>query len=335
MPHSSGGGSHGGGSHSSSHHSSGGGSHSSGSSIRTQNTYFTGSHRYVRYHDGRADYIFSSSSSLNKPASKIGRFLLICFYIPFFAVGIFTATQVVEIPKPLTTHYEKNVDVVDVTDRFTDAEEQELYAELTEFYNQTGIPVTIDTEANQYWQGSYNSLENYAYDLYVNHYSDEDHWLIVYSDDLSDRQTAEFNDWYFEGMQGYNTDGILTTSVTDKFNQNLNKQLLIKNNTTSQAFIIAFEELNKSVMKPHIVTEGILFTVFWNVFTIIHFSIMMFATGKNSKKYKDYIACPDDDEEVAKKKEIRCEYCNGVYYRGTVTSCPHCGAALPFSETLQ
>ena len=63
----------------------------------------------------------------------------------------------------------------------------------------------------------YKDLEKYAYDLYVNTYDDEYHWVIIYSEPKN--ADPNFNDWYFEGMQGDFTDPILSTSVTRKFNK--------------------------------------------------------------------------------------------------------------------
>ena len=73
--------------------------------------------------------------------------------------------------------------------------------------------------------------------------------------------------------------------------------------------------------------------VIWNVFILIHMFFTVIYDPR--KKYRDYIPCAKDTDDVAKTKEIRCAYCGGVYYKGTVISCPHCGAPLTMDSDTQ
>ncbi len=330
MPHSSGGSSHSGGVHSG---SSGGGSGSANPN-RVSNTYFEGSHRFVYYHDGKAEYVFSANKNLNDgKVDKLGvgfliGMMLFCPLILLFAVFF-------NKPNPLQTNYTPKAQIIDFADRFTDVEEQNLIKELNNFYDLTGVPTLIITKDNKDWQGKYSSLERYAYELYVNKYNDEDHWLILYSDDLNEGNSINvFTEWYFEGMQGDNTDDILTSSNTRKFNEDLDKQLLIEGNTVADAFIIAFSDMRSYVLDYNILEAFILYCIFGAPFVFGWEGILLFGVINAFRiphKYKDYIACPEDatDDSVT-NKEIQCSYCGGIYYKGTVLSCPHCGAPIEF-----
>lgn len=328
MPHSSGGGSHSGGSHGGSSHSSSSGSRgSSGSSIRTSHTYFPGAYRYVRYHDGGMDYVYSNDSSLNKSSRSKLSLLLLLFYVPFIIAGIFMATQSVCVPRKMHMSYSPSVQVVDNT-HYVSNEEQALVVDSAKsLYETTGVPICVVFDRNAVWETNYNSLENYAYDLYVNRYDDEDHWLIVYTDDGVDRQDVNnFSDWYFEGMQGDNTDPYLPERITSKFNGDLNRALTDKSNSTGEAFAIAFTNMAENAGKPFIDFSMFPMAVVWNGFIAFHMFMMVF--WDPHKKYRNYASCGRDTDEIAKSKEVRCSYCGGVYYKGTVTSCPHCGAPL-------
>lgn len=319
MPHSSGGGSHSSGSH------SGGGSSSSssssgGSSIRyhTSSTYFPGARRYVRYKKGQPEYIYSDDIHLNEKPSPL-RFLLLIIYVPFIIAVISMFLGSINIPHQITEKYPNPVTIEDNLDVFN--ENTALADALYQFYKTTGIPVTIITENND-WMEHYDALDVYAYDLYVDRYIDEDHWVIVYTTDFDET----FEDWHFEGMQGYNTDSILTTSVTDKFNVNLTRYLMNSGYSKAEAFTQAFKDITPGIMTVAINKSQLGFALVFCVFVTVHMTMMI--RGLSNRKYKNYVKCPDDNIADPHEREARCEYCGGIYYIGTVTSCPHCGAPL-------
>ena len=325
MPHSSGGGSHSGGSSSGSSFSSGGGSHSGGSyssgpSYITKKTAFDGSYRYVRYHDGKADCVYSTNPNLNIMDSGF-RYLILLIYVPFIAVAFLSFKSSVHIPHKISTPYAENVAIYDDADVIDD--EKQVRTELRRFYKQTGIPVVIYTTDNR-WKAYYNNLTNYAYDIYVNQFEDEDHWLLVYTTD----KNPEFEDWYWEGMQGDNTDNILSSSSVQEFNKNLHEYLLDNKCPVDKAFIQAFSELNSHIMDITINWPQIGISLVITIFLCGHMLAMFWGISGSKRKYKKYIKCPVRVDKETESIEIECEYCGGIYYKGTVTSCPHCGAPL-------
>ena len=322
MPHSSGGGSHSGGSHSSSAHSSGGGSHyGSSSSQRSDpvyNTYRPGTHRYVYYKHKQPQYYYSASRP--SAMSKKGLFVVLLvtlgfmlFFLPFWAFSV-------NRPKPLSADYDTTIVIDDTLGVFSDNEKTELLQTLTEFQDITGITVAIKTIPNSEWSQHYETIGDYAYDYYVNSFSDEKHWLLVYSTEKTD----DFDDWYWEGMQGDLTDPVLTSEQARAFNKTVQKALTnTKDYTVATAFIAGFDAIMPSIMNASInkvvaITLGIV-----ELLCIIPCFIVMIY-GATTVKYDGSIRCKTDDTVI----EDTCEYCGGVYVHGLHNSCPHCGAPI-------
>ena len=348
MPHSSGGGSHSGGSHGGGG-SGGGGSRSSRRRrgyanddsislkpyLQNSPVYFPGAYRYARYHDGDMEYIYSSDSNLNQSGHSKTSLLWLLIYVPFIIMGIFLMSESIHLPKKMESSYSQNVEVIDKTHRVSDQEQSLVEQGASNLFKSTGVPICIVFDNNSSWKPYYRRLENYAYDLYINKYDDEDHWLIVYTDDGVDRQDVnEFSDWYFEGMQGNNTDKYLPEYLTTRFNRNLNRALTDKKNTTGYAFYYALSNMADNASKVAINFKMLPMAVFVNIFIIIHFVLVLTCILHNNRnqhnEYNEYVFCGNDTEEIAKTKEVRCPHCGGMYYKGTVISCPHCGAPLDY-----
>lgn len=327
MPHSSGGGSHGGGSHGGHHSSSGG----SGSNRSRSNTYFNGAKRYVYYKNKKPVYYYSDIEitpeyiKKRKKQWNLANFGLIAFYSIFYISMFFSAVYVV--PHKLSSECTDPNVIIDTTDIISDSEEKQMMAQLDEFRNTTGISVTILTVNDEEWFDNYYTLENYAYDYYLATLSDEKNWLIVYSEPES---YTDFNDWKWEGMQGDDTDPILTEPSTKKFTNEMHKN--ISKYGFANAVTVTFDYYNDIVMKPtfDIVTliiatlviclhGGIFFLVFWLVF------------GSQIKIDEKSIKLADPQATYI---EDKCSYCDGLFLHGIHTSCPHCGAALNLYNPL-
>ena len=191
------------------------------------------------------------------------------------------------------------------------------------FYNRTGISPAVITVENSDWQGYYSDLENYAYDLYVNHFADESHWLIVYSTPDGYSSSDGFEDWYWEGMQGNDTDDVLTESVTNSFNDELQKNLTARTRyTVSSAISTSFDDLTPTVMKSKVNWIMLFTSIAILAFVCLH-ACLMIGINPKARKYAKAKPCSDAAQEKA------CEYCGYTYVVDTCTECPHCGAPIP------
>ena len=331
MPHSSGGGSHSGGSHSSSHssyHSSRSGGSSGGglpSNRRSSSTPFPGSKRYLYYRNNKPYFIYTNYDVRKPDPMPLVTGLIVFFIIllPCILGGLFAIVKSVTIPHKVDSDkhpkfvIEDNIGVIE--------DKKQLKKSMQAFYDTTGIIPAVITVDNSEWNEDYTNLENYAYDVYVNRFKDEDHWLIVYSEAVKDNG---FNDWYWEGMQGDNTDTVLTNKRADAFTVSLHKRLLDRDTYSVDAAIaLTFDEYRPQMMRPYLNMGGFLAGMFillmfggisWYVFAVAY------KPAKVSEEFKNAQPC-----ELTAVYEEPCNFCGGIFIVGMHTTCPHCGAALP------
>lgn len=278
MPHSSGGGSSSGGSHSgsssSSSSSSSNSSSGSGSNMRRSHTYFSGARRFVGYRNGIEDIVYSNYD-ITKPVSKL-RYLLLLFYAPFFLFGIAFLRSAIDIPHKLDLPEKAEVEIVDSQGVFS--ETSRLKESLEAFQEQTGITTAIYTTNADEWTSNFASLERFAYSTYVNNYPDERHFVLVYSND---------DDWSWEGMQGDETDGILTSEVTNTMNEHLMYYFYRNDYTVENAIAEVFDELTPNIMDARIDKTSLIVVGCILAFVTVHMFFCVFYNP--NKKYRDYV----------------------------------------------
>ncbi len=315
MPHSSGGGSHSGGSHSGGSSGSGGSGGASGPS-GPRKSYYPGSRRYVYYRDYQPVYYYSATDPDSIIRSRRLTFIAATF---FFFVFVMTMALEYSPPSRLGGYADTEIRITDSAGLLDDTDE--LYQALAKFQEETGITPMLYTTYNDAWD-NYAGLGNFAYDLYVNTFEDESHWLLVYS---TDQDNPGFDDWYWEGMQGDDTDAILSSDKLDVFNTTLQKYLTARSRyTIEEAFALSFSELTPTLMSADL--SDLFFTVIIGLVYAFAWVCVLLSYRNARKKYAHA-------EKVPKTgKEIKCDYCGGIYVTGTVISCPHCGAPVPLSE---
>ena len=318
MPHSSGGGSHGGGSHGGSHSS---GSHGGRSGPRISKSSFPGGRRYSYYRHGKQRYFYADKNF--KPGFKPLRLLIGIVYVPFLFM-IFT--QIKPALKIVPKNYNHNIVIKDEADVLDD--EDDLYRELERFMDKTGVTPSVITVNNEKWD-NYNSLEQYAYDRYLQEFDDEMHWLIVYSQPIE--PDSEFNDWYFEGMQGDNTDPIVTEEMANNFNNMLFNELYSETDVATAiktSFSHCTDEYSDSIN-----FDEMLPVLFPLCFILFHAYFML---GLNELKYRKAVLADETDmggeraiyDPTEKFKNSYQEYKNSLGNSGDRKS----GAHVPLSD---
>ncbi len=325
MPHSSGGGSHSGGSHGGSfHHSSSSGSYGSHSSgPRVSSSYFVGSHRYVYYRMHRPVYYYSKKpvDASNWKSTVVSTCIIIVFWL---SMGLLMFRDAFLPPTPLPlTYQETDLVITDAAHVLTNVETDVLSAVFQEFQDKTGITPALLTINNEEWEGYYRSLESYAYDTYVNWFDDESHWLIVYSE--PENPDPGFSNWYWEGMQGNDTDPIITEDVANQLTASVQKYLTKQSYSVGEAVAQGFHDLLPDVMNVHPDAETIVIFVFMFVIPCIFMANRIFEAIRSRGQAKA-VRCQTDQGTV---QEDKCEYCGGIYVHGLHESCPHCGAPIP------
>ena len=334
MPHSSGGGSHGGGSHGGGSH---GGSHGSGSR-GVSRSYYPGARRYRYTHRGRTEYIYSKSDP--SKAFTPARLLIGLLYIPFIIGGFAAIGSQMKTVKPCA---DTSILIDDAADVIYDR--ADLEHSLEKFMDKSGVTPAVVTLNNESWMKSYSSLEDYAHSRYLKEFDDEKHWLIVYSTPV-DRNS---NDWYWEGMQGDYTDGVLNETVTTRFRYDLQERLENSDGDTGGDIARAFDTITPTIKRGGIGSYlkalgpglGIL------AFVAFHAYFML---GFYDLKYKNAVLDEDDStpelaassggfddlpvfssspkaDPMPSAGESICDFCGGTYPIGA-KRCPHCMAKL-------
>lgn len=346
MPHSSGGGSSGGGSFGGS--SSGGGGGSGGNARRTSNTYFPGSHRYIYTDDNGVEQTIYSTYDVSKKPSPF-RYLILLFYLPFI-FALVNMTSFFSGPKKLEGSYPTEIVIEDTAGVLGDS--AELRAAMENFRDTTGIPPAIKTvsKAEMYAavgapesRSDKDVINDYAYNQYLSLFSDESHWLFVYS-----VNTEDGNDWVWIGMQGDDTDKILTNAQVTNFNAALMNKLT-NGRAVAQSFTEIFNERGPAFMENKGGNVPTLFILVFGGFIVLHASLFLKGLRQKyipnarldeseSSSYLHYTKKAQDDrsEEPAAPvqafkpltQKAYCNHCGGDYDAGHDRYCPHCGAEL-------
>ena len=279
MPHSSGGGSSGGGFHSSS------GSHSSSSSSnssRISSRPFSGATTYVYYSRGHEPRLMYTNG---QPLTSLKSGVISIFVTSFilFTVLIIFAFSGFHNPRKVSTNYNTSIVIHDNNGVLSTEEFSSITETFNEFLYKTGISPSLLT-VNEEYVSNPNDLEDYAYDEYLKYFSDEKHWLIVY---YSSKNTQKEN-WTFEGMQGNDTDNILTEEVTNKFSRVMYASLHEEGTNLYEALTRSFNEITPTIMDKsyHLDTMQIFTGLF--VGGILAFFIASQIISLNSQKKSNY-----------------------------------------------
>lgn len=347
MPHSGGGGSHSGGSHSSSH-SSGGGSHSRGPSYRASSTPFAGSRTYIVYNNTSSPrVVYSNNPNYQEGVSKNAYYgtAIFCsfFIIPgiiavLIAIGTFLSAFSFGYKKTKIPDYvNQSIVVSDMDNHLHEQEKDDLIETLTEFRDETGIiPSITFVEDKDWYQDYYGDTENFAYNEYITKFPDEYHLLVVYS--YSDvNQDTGFNEYYYHTMWGDDLGKTAKEKDENKLLKLLERNLAIANgknvgdafNTTFTEYLSYFKKKTISIDTVRIATA--FFGVCWGL--VFGGSGLAVLLGTR----KAYLATEKDNTKVYEVKGTptikKCEYCG----RGYVVDengipceqvCRGCGAPL-------
>ncbi len=193
---------------------------------------------------------------------------LIVFMLFFglFTAGFFKALkEKTGTPEKLSTYCQnRDSHIEDYAD--TIGNKSKLEESLKSFEKKTGICPYVITVNNEEWSLDF---EDFSFSLYEKTFGlNEDHFLVVYSEPESDTQ-SQFNDWYWEAIQGDNTDPIITEKKFDKFKTELQAYLEDSNNTCGDAMIKAFDHSGDYFMEANDSSGTVPLIIVGAVFLII------------------------------------------------------------------
>ena len=348
MPHSGGGGSHSGGSHSSSH-SGGGGSHSGGGrgrSYRHSDTPFTGSHPFVVYSRTRRPRIVYSDNPHYSEEMTKGQYIIstifgLWFTIPglvFFLIGLcmfFSSFSIGYQKTNIPGSVEQSITILDENGYLSAEETEALEQSLTDFRDHTGIIPAIELTEDSTWQQDYTTMESFAYNEYICHFDDEYHLLVVYGYGDKNPQTG-FHEFHYETMWGNDLSKTASKKDENKLIDLLQKQFARANGegvggAAADAFneyLEYFEAKSFSVDGGRVMNSAFML-IFGLPFLGAGLLVVIFAHKRYQKAKKEGVKT----YRINGTPEIlTCDYCGCTYYAGTVGLCPHCGAPLKASS---
>lgn len=338
MPHSGGGGSHSGGHHSGGHHSHSG-SGSGSSQPRMSNTYFPGSRRYVYYHNRQAHYYYAKTPY--RTSERLAGSIALGFMgFIFTLLPILLALAFFKFSSgPLPLNYDTRIVIDDEVGVVMD--KLRLQNELAAFQEKTGITVSVVTRTPETaFLGT--DCETQAYNCYVKLWDDESHWLIYYVGSTKDRS----DDWQWNLMCGNDCSRVLSSKQENNFTEEFHRRLVASNRYIfDQCIIEALETLKPQTGRHLIMRDGvkvngeesggqpasIMLILFLALFLVIGILLLTGAVVSGLKKPTEEELAKANAIEVPTDTEPRqavCPYCSGVYFLGTVVSCPHCGAPV-------
>ena len=217
---------------------------------------------------------------------------MLLFYLPFILFTFSMFAEAYHHPHKLPQNYDYKIVVEDKANVLVNT--AELRNSLVAFYNRTGISPAVITVENSV----YSTPDGYS-------------------------SSDGFEDWYWEGMQGNDTDDVLTKSVTNSFNDELQKNLTARTRyTVSSAISTSFDDLTPTVMKSKVNWTMLFTSIAILAFVCLH-ACLMIGINPKARKYAKAKPCSDAAQEKA------CEYCGYTYVVDTCTECPHCGAPIP------
>lgn len=109
--------------------------------------------------------------------------------------------------------------------------------------------------------------------------------------------TVNNEDWYWEGMQGNDTDDVLTESVTNSFNDELQKNLTARTRyTVSSAISTSFDDLTPTVMKSKVNWAMLFTSIAILAFVCLH-ACLMIGINPKARKYAKAKPCSDAAQE--------------------------------------
>lgn len=321
MPHSSGGGCSGGGFHG----GGGGGFHGAGhtpygqSKVRYSHIYFPGALCYVYYDRAYNPHLVYTDKKHEKN-NKTN--LISCLVIGILLILpiLFAICTGFHSPKKLKADYDTTIVIDDSADYLNEQEESNIRLTFQKFYDVTGISPALEVINTEHGT-HYSSLEDYAYNSYIRRFKDEKHWLIVYA--------TKTSYWSFEGMQGNDTDTILSNTVTSKFDKTLYNDLTM-NMPLDESLADSFDTITPNIMKPYFYVDSgaIMFSVACGLVFggLLVYLIVDTVRARRLDKAVEVTANP-----TLKK----CPYCDSPYYVGSVKKCPKCGAFLDETDSFE
>lgn len=270
MPSSHGGGFSGGGGGFHSSGSSGGGRGGNNGPRYSRNIYFPGAVRYYYFVGGVRRSFYYSGVPRRK---NISTMIISTTVIVLLVSLILSLVMRMMIPHKLKDKYCEFYPsyVSDADNLFTQEEEAAIAKSMESFYDKTGIQPYLfafnwDNFPSKYGSLNETSIEKYAYDVYVNTFDDEGHFMICLGEKID--SSGNVVDWIWIDCSGDRTDNVIDNGFDD-FQSDMNKYMAKSSYTSAEAITMAFDNSTQSIMKPNNLLAVFILIIFLAIFIIV------------------------------------------------------------------
>lgn len=322
---------HGGGSRGGGIHSSGGsrrsGSKNGGSSVRTASKPFRGC--YDRsYYDRRGHYHSCYTNNVNFGTNAgwnhtiiVSLIFMTCFILLMMLIMLSSAVQ---IGKKLNGDPAR-IKVVDNASLLTAQEKEQTKKLLEEVYEASGMPVMVYTD-NFDWKQHYTSLEIYSEELYYRMGYDEDAMIILFT---AQEDTASFYDWEYDMYCGDDTISCLSDDTFHKLLKNFQKAM--SSQDLYQALEYAWDSVMDDLAKTTVEWRLIPIAIFYLAVCAIIYLPIVKHSNKAQDAYRYFKEHPDKYNTTPMLVYSKCPFCQTSNDAQSET-CPYCGTFLEITD---
>ena len=307
MAHSSGGGSHAGGAHYSSH-----GSNSENMVPPISRHPYIGAHHYVYYAAGGEPVDYYYKGTPKKPDLKgmiIGLIIVTAIAIPLLIFCFCNCRFYPE--KTEVSSYDSSIVISDSTGLLDN--EEELRQAIEDFRDETGVTLSVEiiSKSEVRW---YEDLEDYAYNEYERLFRDEKHWLFVVAYPENTAKDGNVN-WDWEGMIGDDLGDTIGESSEDRMTDLVQNALEeTKPGEVGEALVSAFSAFEKEAMETRMETPLVFLTIVIGLAYLCLIVGMVSQHFEESHLYEAYLSEKENacGTEIPASEEAQTEGQNGT-----------------------
>lgn len=280
-------------------------------------------HKFVYYKDKNHPRFYWAKEKVNyekiEKDYKFRRYLFVLSII----FSLFLIRISFYIPTKIQEAANTNCIIKDTLDCLNDKEEEILISKMNKFRNKTGITPALITVYDGDWFHNYHSLDLFCSEKYKELFSDERHFLIVYSFNNNNTYSSKKVSIYI----GEECKSLIDSEKATKFLEDMNGE--IKDNPY---FYIrdALEKYLDLFYKDLIwIKLQSILPLIIAVLLPIGMYFYFYEMKYKKDKYKDIkysVLCDIDDNDIL---EGICLDCGGVYIFDVHNICPHCGRYIP------
>ena len=321
MPHSGGGGSAGGGFHSGSSSSRMSSSGMRGNNMpprRRSTVFFPGAYTYLYYRNRRPYYYYSNYDLREDRRNSRVSIVILAIVALLFGLLSFNLVKKGTSDDAYVIKGNDSYSIIIKDSNNLLEDKESLKIGLEQVQKQSGTVLSVMAVTKDEWSSRYDSLEDYAYELYVNNFTDEDHYLIVYS------VVADNTDIYaFETIVGDNYSSYIDYDVEDNFSRQISRNLESGENITT-AILDATNYLSSAVQEG-VKEDRSSAKVIGIVLGVIALISIIGAVFKfiDTNKQSEYVRVDKDNEQG-----MNCPYCGERLLTNKLSKCPFCGKNL-------